>query len=105
MATKPTSSAAPARSKNTPPKVRRGDAGPNRWDYAPAPESTKIVQLRDRYDHFIDGEWVKPSSKKYFTSISPATLKPLAEVAEGSAKDVDRAVVAARRAFEQDWSK
>jgi len=111
MATKPSKTAAKApsapakKNRNTPPSVRRGNAGPNRWDYAPAPESTKIVQLRDRYDHFIGGEWVKPSSKKYFKSVSPSNLKVLAEVADGSAKDVDRAVAAARKAFETDWSK
>ncbi|MEO6866792.1 MAG: aldehyde dehydrogenase family protein [Gaiellales bacterium] len=85
--------------------MRKGAAGPARWDYAPAPESTSVVKLRDRYDHFIGGEWVKPSSKKYFASVSPSTLKPLAEVAEGSAKDVDKAVAAARHAFESDWSR
>jgi acyl-CoA reductase-like NAD-dependent aldehyde dehydrogenase len=109
MATKPSKTAAstkPAKApRSAPPKVRTGTAGPARWDYAPAPESTKIVQLRDRYDHFIGGEWVKPSSKKYFDTVSPSTLKVLAQVADGSAKDVDRAVAAARRAFETDWSK
>ncbi|MCZ4496428.1 MAG: betaine-aldehyde dehydrogenase, partial [Thermoleophilia bacterium] len=110
MATKPTSSSTPAKKatqtpRQAPPKTRTGVAGPNRWDYAPAPESTSIVQLRDRYDHFIGGEWVKPASKKYFTTVSPSTLKPLAEVAEGTAKDVDKAVRAARAAFENDWSK
>jgi aldehyde dehydrogenase (NAD+) len=112
MATKPgksSSSASAAKAgpakRSAPPKVRQGKAGPNRWDYAPAPESTSIVTIRDRYDHFIDGEWVKPSSKKYFQTASPATLKVLAEVADGSPKDVDRAVKAARHAFENDWSK
>lgn len=109
MATKPANSAkpaAPAKSgRALPPSTRAGSAGPTRWDYAPAPESTSVVQLRDRYDHFIDGEWVKPTSKKYFPTISPSSLEQLAEVAEGSAKDVDRAVAAARRAFERDWSK
>jgi len=112
MATKPSKTTASA-SKNgsgpkgrvAPPKTRTGTAGPNRWDYAPAPESTSIVHLRDRYDHYIGGEWVKPASKKYFATVSPSTLKVLAEVADGNAKDVDRAVAAARRAFEQDWSK
>ena len=109
MATKPSKTATAAKltpaARQAPPKVRAGKAGPNRWDYAPAPESTSIVHLRDRYDHFIDGEWTKPTSKKYFQTISPSSLKVLAEVAEGSAKDVDKAVAAARRAFENDWSK
>ena len=114
MAIKPTSSSTSATSKGSggssaarpaAPKTTAGTAGPARWDYAPAPESTKILDLRDRYDHFIGGEWVKPTGKQYFTTISPATLKPLAEVAQGSAKDVDKAVAAARRAFETDWSR
>jgi aldehyde dehydrogenase (NAD+) len=112
MATTPRKTAAPTKpakatpaARTAPPKVRTGTAGPARWDYAPAPESTSIVKLRDRYDHFIGGEWVKPASKKYFETVSPSTLKVLAQVADGNAKDVDRAVVAARRAFETDWSK
>ncbi|MCW2927360.1 MAG: hypothetical protein JWM86_1328, partial [Thermoleophilia bacterium] len=109
MATKPSKSAPAAKAtkaaRTAPPKVRAGSAGPNRWDYAPAPESTSIVKLRDRYDHFIGGEWVKPASKKYFETVSPSSLKVLAQVADGNAKDVDRAVAAARRAFEQDWSR
>ncbi|MCW2973832.1 MAG: betaine-aldehyde dehydrogenase [Thermoleophilia bacterium] len=114
MATKPSSTSAAAQAAATqpaatkrpaPPKTTRGKAGPNRWDYAPALESTKILQLKDRYELFIDGAWVKPTSKQYFQTVSPSTLKPLAEVAQGSAKDVDKAVAAARRAFENDWSK
>ena len=110
MATKPSKNAAPAtastkRERSAPPKVRTGTAGPTRWDYAPAPESTDVVTIQDRYDHFIGGEWVKPTSRKYFATASPATLKVLSEVAEGSAKDVDKAVAAARHAFETDWSK
>jgi acyl-CoA reductase-like NAD-dependent aldehyde dehydrogenase len=110
MATKPSKSSAQAGTsratkQSAPPSVRAGKAGPDRWDYAPAPESTKIVKLADRYDLYVDGEWVKPASKKYFDTASPATLKVLSSVADANAKDVDRAVQAARRAFEQDWSK
>ena len=72
-------------------------------DYAPAPESTAIVNLADRYGHFIGGEFVPARSGRTFTTISPSTGEPLAEVADGSAEDVDRAVVAARSAFEDHW--
>ena len=75
------------------------------WDYAPAPESTEPVRLRDRYPLFIDGEWVEPRSGRWFATVNPATEKPLAEVAEAGAEDVDRAVAAARRAYERVWSK
>ena len=75
------------------------------WDYAPAPESTEPIRLRDRYDLFIDGEWTPPRSGRWFATINPATEKPLAEVAEAGAEDVDRAVAAARRAYDRVWSK
>lgn len=94
-----------AKGRTAPPKVRKGSAGPNRWDYAPAPESTAIVSIKPKYEHYIGGEWVKPASGKYFDTVSPATLEKLAKVAQGNAKDVDRAVAAARRAFDTDWSK
>lgn len=74
------------------------------WDYAPAPESVKPV-IRAEYGHFIGGKWVRPASGKYFQTINPATEKPLARVAEASAADVDRAVQAARTAYEKVWSK
>lgn len=69
------------------------------WQYAPAPESTDHIQLKDRYDLFIGGKFVKPNSKKYFKSINPATEKSIAEVAEANEEDVDKAVKAARKAF------
>ena len=74
------------------------------WQYAPAPESADHVHLKNRYDLFIDGAWTPPRSGRYFPTINPATEAPLAEVAEASAEDVDRAVSAARGAFEGSWS-
>ncbi len=75
------------------------------WDYAPAPEATDHVVLPKRYELFIGGKWHKPTSKKYFDSISPSTEKKLAEVADADAKDVDLAVRAARHAYAKYWSK
>jgi aldehyde dehydrogenase (NAD+) len=72
-------------------------------EYAPAPESTSIVSIADRYQLFIGGEWVEPRSERTFTTINPATEEPLAEIADAGADDVDRAVQAARQAFES-WS-
>ena len=74
------------------------------WEYAPAPESRAIVSFRERYDLFIDGESVEPATKQWFTTISPATEEPLAEVAQGGREDIDAAVTAARGAFENGWS-
>jgi aldehyde dehydrogenase (NAD+) len=71
---------------------------PVRWEYAPAPESTDHVRLRDRYGLFIGGEFVEPAEGRYAATINPATEEPLAEVAQASAADVERAVAAARDA-------
>ena len=53
----------------------------------------------------INGEWVKSASGKTFESRNPATGDLLATVAEGDAEDINRAVAAARAAFEGPWSK
>ena len=74
-----------------------------RWDYAPAPESNSYIKLQPRYSLFINGKFVAPHSGKYFDSINPATEEKLAEIAEGDAHDVDRAVQAARRAYQNSW--
>lgn len=76
-----------------------------KWDLAPAPESRDHVRLEKKYGHFIDGEFVAPAKGKYFRTINPATEEKLCEVADGSTVDVDKAVKAARAAFEGDWSK
>ena len=53
----------------------------------------------------IGGQWVDALSGRTFDSVNPATGKVIAQLAEGAAEDVDRAVVAARTAFEGPWSK
>jgi aldehyde dehydrogenase (NAD+) len=75
------------------------------WGYAPAPESTSHIKLKDRYDLFINGKFVKPSSGKYFETINPATEQKLSEVAEANAADVDKAVKSARNAYDKYWKK
>ncbi|GAA2882140.1 aldehyde dehydrogenase family protein [Nonomuraea rubra] len=54
---------------------------------------------------FIDGRWVDAASGKTFTTPDPATGETLARIAEADAEDVERAVKAARRAFEGPWSR
>ncbi|MFT5777605.1 MAG: aldehyde dehydrogenase (NAD+) [Crocinitomicaceae bacterium] len=79
---------------------------PNKeWNYSPALENTSHIKMKDKYDLYIDGKWVKPSSKKYFKTINPANEQVLAEVAHANEKDVDLAVKAARRAYTEVWSK
>ncbi len=75
------------------------------WSYEPAPESKSAASIKPQYDLFINGQWQKPLSKKYFDSINPADEEKLSEVAEASAADVNRAVAAARNAYEKTWSR
>jgi aldehyde dehydrogenase (NAD+) len=74
------------------------------FDYAPAPESVR-PHVRDRYGLFIDGRWTAPAAGRYFDSINPATEEKLSEVALADASDVDRAVRAARKAYDKYWRK
>ncbi len=75
------------------------------WDYAPAPEARDIVRIQERYGLFIGGKFVEPLSGERYTTIDPAREEPLSEVAQANKADVDRAVKAARGAFEGTWSK
>jgi aldehyde dehydrogenase (NAD+) len=74
------------------------------WTYAPAPETAK-VDIKPRYDLFIDGRFVAPAKGEYFDTINPAARKESARVAQATGDDVDRAVKAARRAYEKVWSR
>jgi aldehyde dehydrogenase (NAD+) len=75
------------------------------FDYAPAPESRAVVNLRSSYGLFINGEFVEPAAKGTFKTVNPATEEVLAEVSEAGEADVDRAVAAARRAYDRVWSR
>src|SRR5580698_933139 len=75
-----------------------------KFEYAPAPESRSMVSLRESYGLFINGEFASSADGRAFKTISPATEEVLAEVAEAGPADVDRAVTAARRAYEGTWS-
>ena len=75
---------------------------PKEWAYAPAPESRDVVTLDDRYGHYVGGKWLEPSET--YTTISPATEEPLAEVGQATPEEVEAAVAAARDAFENGWS-
>jgi acyl-CoA reductase-like NAD-dependent aldehyde dehydrogenase len=73
-------------------------------EYAPAPESTAILNLKPEYGLFIGNEFVAAEGES-FSTISPATEKEIARVANASSADVDRAVAAARKAYDKTWSK
>ncbi|MGC1211107.1 MAG: aldehyde dehydrogenase family protein, partial [Micromonospora sp.] len=73
------------------------------FEYAPAPESRSVVDIKPSYGLFVNGEFVDPSDGGTFKSINPASEEVLAEVAEAGPQDVDRAVRAAREAYEKVW--
>ena len=75
------------------------------WTYAPAPEGTEHIKIDERYGLFINGKFTAPSGGKYFDTINPATEKKIAAVADAGAGDVDKAVKAARVAYDKTWSK
>jgi aldehyde dehydrogenase (NAD+) len=73
-------------------------------EYGPAPEDSKealtwLAHHGCRFGHFIKGGWVAPSTGEYFDTADPSTGEKLANVAQGSAEDVDLAVRAARAAL------
>jgi aldehyde dehydrogenase (NAD+) len=75
-----------------------------RFEYAPAPESPAIVDIKPSYGLFVGGEFVEPTDGGVIKSVNPASEEVLAEVAEAGPNDVDRAVQAARSAYENVWS-
>mgnify|MGYP001823349631 CR=1 FL=1 len=75
------------------------------WEYSPAPESTDHIKVSKKYELFIGGDFVSPASGKYFDTINPATEERLSRVALAGDADVDKAVKAARKAYNGAWSK
>jgi aldehyde dehydrogenase (NAD+) len=75
------------------------------FDYAPAPESRSIVDIQPSYGLFIGGEMVDPIDGTRFKTVNPATEEVLSEVVAAGSQDVDRAVDAARAAFDGAWSR
>jgi aldehyde dehydrogenase (NAD+) len=73
-------------------------------EYGPAPEDPKeslqwLERHKRRFGHFINGSWRAPAEGKYFETADPSTGEKLADVAQGSAADVDAAVKSARSAL------
>src|SRR5262249_21764140 len=76
-------------------------------EYGLAPEDPALSiawleQFNRRFGHFIGGTWVNPAEGRYFETVDPSTGEKLADIAQGSAADVDAAVKAARAAL-ADW--
>ncbi len=77
----------------------------HQWLYSPSLESTSHIEIKDKYELFINNEWIAPTSNKYFDTINPADEKVLSKIAWANAQDVDKAVKAARKAYDEVWSK
>ena len=75
------------------------------WDYVSALEQKSSTNIKERYNLFIGGKFVKPSSGKYFDTINPATEERVSKIAYGNNIDVDLAVKSARNAYLNTWSK
>ena len=73
--------------------------------FAPAPESSSHVRLQKQYELFINGAWVKPEKGGYFETVNPSSEQVIARIAEATQEDVDKAVNAARNAYENVWGK
>ncbi|MEY3156603.1 MAG: hypothetical protein RL057_303 [Actinomycetota bacterium] len=76
-----------------------------KFEYAPAPESTAIVDIQSEYNLFIDGKFVPSKGGKRFETINPSNEKVLSRVTQATSADVDKAVKAATEAYRKTWSK
>lgn len=76
-----------------------------KFEYAPAPESTAIVDIQSDYNLYIDGKFVPSKGGKRFETINPANEKVLSRITQATASDVDKAVKAASEAYRKTWSK
>jgi acyl-CoA reductase-like NAD-dependent aldehyde dehydrogenase len=74
------------------------------FEYAPAPESRSIVDIKPSYGLFVGGEFVDGHGRS-FKTISPSTEEVLADIAEADEADIDLAVRAARRAHTRVWGR
>ena len=63
------------------------------------------MSKRKKYQMYIDGQWVDAENIKTFETLNPENNEPWAIVPEASAKDTDKAVKAAQKAFEGEWPK
>ncbi len=66
--------------------------------FAAPGQDGSLVELKDRYENFIGGEWVAPRSGKYRENVTPATAEAFCEVADSGPEDVELALDAAHAA-------
>lgn len=66
--------------------------------YANPGTDGSLLTFKDRYEHFIGGEWTPPAKGRYFENVTPVTGKVFCEVARGTAEDIEAALDAAHAA-------
>jgi aldehyde dehydrogenase len=66
--------------------------------YVPPGRQGSVVSVQPRYDNFIGGKWLPPAAGKYKVNLSPATAKPICEVADSTQEDIETALDAAHAA-------
>ncbi|MBN7811436.1 aldehyde dehydrogenase [Algoriphagus sp. H41] len=71
--------------------------------YAKSPAVDRPL-IKEKYEHFIGGQWVAPASGEYFDNISPIDGKAFSKAARGNKEDIEKALDAAHEAF-KTWSK
>ena len=72
--------------------------------YAQPGQSGSVMEYKARYDHWIGGKYVAPSSGQYFENVTPVTGRVFCEIARGNAEDIDKALDAAHAAA-KTWNK
>jgi aldehyde dehydrogenase (NAD+) len=77
----------------------------NGWDLSPAPENRDHIHIKKQYGLFINGKFIEPESNTYFDTINPANEEKLSKIAEAGDTDVDKAVKAASKAYQETWKK
>ncbi|MFM1984249.1 MAG: hypothetical protein RL723_684, partial [Actinomycetota bacterium] len=72
--------------------------------YAQPGQAGSVADFKPRYDHYIGGQYVAPSSGQYFENVTPVTGRVFCEIARGNAEDIDKALDAAHAAA-KTWNK
>ena len=72
--------------------------------YAAPGEPGSLVELRERYENFIGGEWIAPITGEYRENLTPTTGEPFCEVAHSGAQDIELALDAAHAA-KDEWGE
>jgi aldehyde dehydrogenase len=81
-----------------------GLKGEKTMKYLPPGQPGSVVSVEPRYENFIGGKWLPPTAGHYRVNLSPATARPICEVAESTPEDVELALDAAHAA-KDGWSE